>query len=174
MLRIRQNRFHETEVTIDNARIIWPNFSGAAKKFNAKGDRNCCIVLNEEDAATLKAEGFNVKVKDAKEEGEPPMLYLTLKCKFRNREGNMLTRPSMMYMIVGKKEPVRLDEDTVGQIDFAEIENVDVKFRTAPYDFNGKQGVTAQIMAMYVTIVPDYLAEKYADPSDEEELPFGE
>lgn len=174
MLRMRQNRFHETEVTIENARIIWPNFSGVAKKCNAKGDRNCCIVLSEEDAATLRAEGFKVKVKEAKEEGEPPMLYLTLKCKFRNREGNMITRPSMMYMIVGKKKQVRLDEETVGQIDFAEIENVDLKFRSVPYDFNGKQGITAQIMEMYVTIVPDYLAEKYSDPSDGEELPFGE
>ena len=49
---------------IDDARIIYRNFSGVGSKFNREGDRNFAIYIDDEDIANeLRDRGWNVKIK---------------------------------------------------------------------------------------------------------------
>ena len=68
---------------IDEARIIYRNFSGAPSKFNREGDRNFAVVINSQDVAdALIEEGWNVKIKPPRDEGDVPFMYLPVKVKF--------------------------------------------------------------------------------------------
>ena len=75
---------------IDVARIIYRNFSGAASKFNREGDRNFAVIIpTEEQANALINEGWNVKIKPPREDGDMPFMYLPVKIKFSDRGPNV-------------------------------------------------------------------------------------
>ena len=47
---------------IENAEIIYPNFSGREGKYNREGDRNFSVMIPEDlDPMQMKADGWNVK-----------------------------------------------------------------------------------------------------------------
>ena len=154
-------------VTIEGARIIFRNFKGEASQFNRKGDRNFCVVLDEEIAKDLESEGWNVKRKPPREDGDDELIYLKVKVAFGNY-------PPVIKQITSCGA-TKLDEDTVMILDTAAIENVDLIISPYEYDVNGKTGIAAYLRKMYVTIQEDDLDKKYARfEADEEELPFGD
>ena len=67
---------------IDGARIIFRNFSGAATQYNREGERNFSLVIEDENVANaLIEEGWNVKIKAPREEGDIPFMHLPIKVK---------------------------------------------------------------------------------------------
>lgn len=151
------------KITIENARLIYKNFSGKGTDYNAEGDRNFCIVLNEELAADLSERGFNVKTKLPKEgyEEQGPLNYLKVKVTLHFGDN----RDADIYRIVGNKR-VKLDEKTVGTLDWDDIVNVDLRIRPWNWTKGNRTGVSAFLDAMYVTVKEDALAAKYSDEPD--------
>ena len=150
-------------IVIENARLIFKNFSGEESKFNRKGNRNFCVILDHEVAEQLMEDGWNIKFLRPREEGEEPTPYLQVSVMF----GNF---PPKVIMIAGKNK-TPLDEDTIGTLDFAEIANVDLIIRPYNWEVNGKEGVKAYLKTMYVEIEQDVFAGKY-DALDDDDLPF--
>lgn len=71
---------------INDARIIYKNLRGEGCKFNREGDRNFAVVIpNQELADELIDRGWNVKIKEPRDEGEEPFRYLSVKVKFNER-----------------------------------------------------------------------------------------
>lgn len=146
---------------IDDATIIYRNFSGAASKYNRAGDRNFAVVIeNEADADQLAEFGWNVKVKPPREEGDAPFMYLPVKVKFNERGPKV-------YLKTGKARNV-LDEDSIACLDDIDILSVDLDIR--PYDWtiqegtpNEKSGRTAYLQSMHVTQQVDRFAERYTE-----------
>lgn len=141
---------------IDNARIIYRNFSGAPSKFNREGDRNFAVVIPEKDIAdALVNEGWNVKVKPPREEGDDPFMYLPVKVKFNDRG-------PVVYLKTGNNMN-RLYEDVVGCLDDVDILNVDLDIRPYDWEVNGKAGRTAYLQSICVTQEIDRFAARYAE-----------
>jgi len=70
---------------MDNVRIIHRNFSGEASKFNREGDRNFSVIIDNHDVAQqLLNDGWNVKIKPPKEDGDEPLCFLPVKVKYNN------------------------------------------------------------------------------------------
>lgn len=148
------------EVAIENARIIFKNFSGRADDFNNAGDRNFGVIIDHDTAERLVSEGWNVKYLRPREEGDDPTPYIKVKFKYTER-----SNPNI-YKIEGNTGvKTRLDETTVGGLDYDEFDNVDIVIRPYEWERTVKgqttSGVTAYVKAMYVTVVSDYFGGKY-------------
>lgn len=149
-------------ITLNDCRIIFRNFSGKEGKFNPAGRRSFCVILDNMLAADLEREGWNIKYLKPRDDEEEPQAYLQVRVNYGNVDPKI-------YMVVGKQKTL-LDEDSVSSLDYAEIENVDLVIRPYEWDVNGKSGITAYVKTMYVTVARDEFADKY-DFSDEE-IPF--
>ena len=58
---------------IEDARIIFRNFAGLGSRYNREGDRNFAVIIPNEDIKDqLVADGWTVKIKPPREEGEDP------------------------------------------------------------------------------------------------------
>lgn len=149
-------------LNIDDARIIYRNFSGAASKFNRAGDRNFALLIPDETVAdALVKEGWNVKIKPPREEGDTPFMYLPIKVKFNDRGPNV-------YLKSGKSM-TKLDEESIECLDQIDILSVDMDIR--PYDWtiqegtpNEKSGRSAYLQAMRVT---QEISDRFAGHEDD-------
>lgn len=144
---------------IDDARIVYRNFSGEPSKYNREGDRNFAVVIpNTEMADALTEAGWNVKVKPPREEGEEPFMFLQVKVKFNERG-------PAAYLQSGRNMR-KLSEDTIGILDKVDIISVDLDIRPYRYDVNGKTGISAYLQSIKVVQDVDRFA---ADMEMEEE-----
>ena len=147
---------------IDDARIIYRNFSGVGSKFNREGDRNFAVYIPDEDMAEeLKERGWNVKIKPPREDGDDPFMFLPVKIKFNDRG------PSVYLVTGNKKTP--LNENTVSCLDDIDILSVDLDIRPYDWEVNNKTGRTAYLQSIWVTQEVDRFASRMMDDEYPEE-----
>ena len=147
---------------IDDARIIYRNFSGVGSKFNREGDRNFAVYIPDEDIANeLKERGWNVKIKPPREDGDDPFMFLPVKIKFNDRG------PSVYLVTGNKKTP--LNENTVSCLDDIDILSVDLDIRPYDWEVNDKTGRTAYLQSIWVTQEVDRFASRLMDDEYPEE-----
>ena len=152
---------------IDDARIIFKNFEGRGDKFNREGDRNFSLLIEDENTANaLIKEGWNVKIKSGREEGDDPFMRLPVKVKFTDYGPNV-------YLVTGNRRN-ELDEESIGCLDNIEIESVDMDIRPYDWEVNGKTGRTAYLQSMEVVQRIDRFAARYTgnDIDGESKLTF--
>lgn len=139
---------------IDDARIIFRNFSGAPSKFNREGDRNFAVIIPEQEIAdALIAEGWNVKIKPPREDGDTPFMYLPVKIKFNDRGPRV-------YLKSGSNI-IRLDEESISCLDNVDIISVDLDIRPYDWNVNGMEGRTAYLQSIQVTQEVDRFYDQY-------------
>jgi hypothetical protein len=148
----------KTNINIENARIGFRNFTGKEGKFNAKGNRNFCVFLEDEVAIDLEREGWNIRWLMPKDDYDAKQAYLSVSVSY----GNI---PPNIFLITSKGKTL-LNEESIMVLDWAEISNVDLTIRPYNWDVSGKTGVKAYIKSMYVTITEDSFESKYRDVPD--------
>lgn len=152
-------------VLMEGVRIIFRNFEGKEGRFNKPGDRNFGVIIPDRETAEVMAkDGWNVKwlqpredvaaEAGAEEDTETP--WLPVKVAFDKG------RPPRVAMITSRGR-TNLDESSVDMLDWADITNVDLIVRPYNWDVNGKQGTSAYLQSLYVTIEEDELEKKYAE-----------
>ena len=141
---------------IDDAMITYRNFSGTGTKFNREGDRNFALIIDDPEIAdALKNEGWNVRVKPPREDGDDPFMYLPVKIKFSERGPNV-------YLATGNNLN-KLDEESIACLDDIDIIGVDLDIRPYDWDVNGKSGRTAYLQSIKVTQRVDRFVQEYND-----------
>ena len=150
------------DIKVEDGRIIFRNFQGKGNDYNKEGDRNFGVLLPDEIAKAAVADGWNVKYRPPREDGyEQP--WISVKVKYG-------PYPPIINLITSRGKQ-KITEETVGQLDWAQIQSVDLIIRAYPYpsivDKKGnvirQSGISAYLKSMYVTIREDDLELKYAD-----------
>lgn len=139
---------------MENAKIRFRNFSGRPDEFTREGDRSFALVIDDEDLANkLKEDGWNVRMRMPKNDGEDPWYYLKVKVNFGGFPPKIIE--------VTSRNRVSLNEETVGILDSAELKSVDVEISPYHWGIGGRSGITAYLKTMYATIEEDPFAAKY-------------
>lgn len=156
-------------VEVVGCRLIFKNFAGRKDKFNEEGRRHVSIVLSEQQADELAEQGYNVKSRPPRQEGDDTLYHLKLNVKF-----DTAGRPPRVVMVTKKKQ-TRLDEDIVDLLDDLYIERANVRFRAWEYE-PGKR--SAYLQTLFAVVQEDTLGAEFedipmdgghAEPSFEEE-----
>lgn len=129
---------------INDCRLIWRNFAGSQKRYNAEGLRNFHVVVDDLTAAMLLKDGWNVKSHKGREEGEPDWWTLKVSVRFDNYP------PS----IVIKNGTVRtqFDEPMLDVLDWAELSNVKLMINGSAYTTPTNSGIKAYLSRMIADI----------------------
>lgn len=153
----------DNTAVLENVRIIFRNFAGEEKTFNPKGRRNFSVVLDPDMAKQMEADGWNVKRKPPREEGDDELIHLPVTVHFGKRKPRLI-------MITSRGRTV-LEEDTIELLDWAEFEMVDIIIRPYDWEVSGNTGRKAYLKTMYATIKENELELKYANVPDAGQSP---
>lgn len=129
---------------LDNARIIWRNFAGAQKRYNAEGLRNFHVILDEETADLLKADGWNVKPHKGREEGESDWYTLKVAVRFDNYPPSIILKHGNVR--------TQLNKSMLDILDWAEITDLKLMINGSRYTTATNSGVKAYLSRMIVSI----------------------
>jgi hypothetical protein len=145
-------------VTIEDARLIFRNFSGAEGKFNREGDRNFNVLLPTEVALLMEEDGWNIKWLQPREEDDLPQARLEVAISYKGR-------PPRIVMVTHKGK-VTLTESMLSILDWAEITKADLIIRPYQWEVNGRSGIKAYLQSLFATIREDALEIKYSGVPD--------
>lgn len=158
-------------VSIEGARFFKRNFAGKQMKFNPEGRRNFCVFIDDLDMAhRMKEDGWNVRFLPPRDENESERAFIQVAVNFGFRPPKIVL---VTYPYSDPKKPklTQLEEDEVGMLDWAEIENADLTINPSPWENERGRGIKGYLRTLYVTIYQDELDRKYASdvPSDDSE-----
>lgn len=147
---------------IEDGQIIFKNFAGVARKYNAAGSRNFNVFIDDPELVKLLVdEGFNVRILKPRDEDDEPRHVLKINVSYKKI-------PPIIVQHTGRNS-VNLDEEDIAGLDNTFISSVDVEF--SPYRFqreeDGSEGRSAYLRTLHVILEEDVFADKYA----EEEYP---
>lgn len=144
----------EVTVLFEDATIKFLNLEGRKTMYTPAGYRSFSVVVDAEQAMALEADGWNIKRKTGYPEEDDVEFRIDVKAEYDRG------RPPKVVAIVGNKRTF-LDKETVGSLDWADIETIDVLIRAYDWEVGENSGRKAYLKSMYVTIEQDPLDEKY-------------
>ncbi len=149
------------------------NFSGEKRKYNDAGKRNFNVQIEPDYISSLMNDGVNVKYfkadMDDEDQDEKPG-FVRINVNFEGRKS-----PEIFVRYGENGKFVELDENSVGKLDTAVFDNVDLVLN--PYRRDADSATSLYLNKGYFTIHMDPLAAKYEAAMKngedmEEELPF--
>lgn len=150
-------------VQVDDARIIYRNFSGREGTYNKAGDRSFCLIIDDQEIANqLIEEGFNVKIKESREEGGDPFMYLQVKVKYHPK-GSEFERLNPTAVLISGRNRIALDAESINILDGIDISRIDMDISGSNYNVLGREGKSAYLKKIYVTQEEDRFATRYAE-----------
>jgi hypothetical protein len=138
---------------VDDARLLFRNFSGKEGQYNKEGERSFSVVLTPTVAEQMIEDGWNVKYLSSRDEEEEDTPIIQVSVRFD-------IRPPRVVLITDSGR-TQLDEDTIAALDWVDIKVADLIARGYQWSVNGKSGTKAYLQSLFITIEEDALEKKY-------------
>ena len=145
---------------IEGARLGFKNFEGKEGQFNKAGERNFVIFLDDELAHALHEDGWNVKFPKPRLEGSVEYDEEDARQPYLPVDASFDKIPPKVILINGSVTS-KLDEETIGMLDWSNITYCDIAIRPSSWEVNGRSGIKAYLKNLYVTIETDRFMDKY-------------
>lgn len=161
--------------TFENHTIHFKNFSGEPGKFNPPGKRTFALRLAEVEADRLEAEGWNIKRRPPREEGDEWFIYTNINVNMDSKW------PPRIKMAPGHWEddeivldaPLSdLNGDTVGILDNLRIIDCSLTVNGVEWEIQGDRGTKGYLQSMIAIFQSDPLESKYVYRENTDEMPF--
>ncbi len=156
-------------IIVRNAVIMYKNFSGRKTEYNQEGNRNFCLCLTTEAADRLAEEGLNVK--ERIREGETPedsLKYIAIKVNMNSEYPPTIA--TYGTKLDGTKYKNVLTSETLGSLDLASFERVDLTFRLFYTVVANKPRTSAYLDDLRVVLKPsDLYGGRYAEYEEADE-----
>lgn len=155
---------------INDARIIFRNFRGVAGPYNDEGDRSFHIIIPDMETANELLQdtnrfgvGWNVKIKQPREEGDTPFIHMPVKVKYTDRSGPKI------HLISGENE-IEITEETVGMLDDIDIRSIDMDIRPFDGEARGQAFRAAYLQRMWIVQELDRFEARLAKRKAERDI----
>lgn len=147
---------------VPGSALRYKNFAGKAGTYNNEGERSFCLAVDEETAADLRADGYNVRERRrTNDDGEEDvLLYLPIKVNMNSR------RPPQINQITRAGGIAHLDEDSIGELDWADIIKASVSISPYNWTYGNKSGTSAYLQELLVEIEDESFVSKYMHSND--------
>ena len=144
-------------VIIRNAKIFKSNFSGKEiPPYNPEGRRNFCVFIDDLAVAEqMEKDGWNIRWLEPRNDNDERKAFISIAVNFSNR-------PPKIVLLTNKGE-TRLTEETVGMLDWAEKEYIDLSINPRYWEDNGKTKIKAYLRTLKVKIYEDELEREIDD-----------
>lgn len=147
-------------------KITFKNFAGreSSNGYNRAGNRNFCVVLDDETAQQMLADGWNVRIKQFDDGSHRNTLQVAVRYdieRFRPRVVMVTPKGN------GKFHKTLLNEDTVAELDSATVTSASMILNPSPWhNAMGNGGIKAYLTTGYFVIEKDPFEDDF--PSDDE------
>lgn len=137
-------KINEQLIEINNAKILWKNFTGVSGFYDKEGGRNFCLVLPDDASVNFfEQNGYSVAIKSSGVEVREFIRYLKVKLKFNNGEPTII--------LESNNKTIRVDENLVSVLDFIKIKSIDMSIKPYHWELpNGEHGQIAYLNSMTV------------------------
>jgi hypothetical protein len=147
-------------VIMEEAQILFRNFSGREGMYNREGDRNFCVLLDPEIAEAMQEDGWNIKKLKDRPDGTPGDFYLQVSVGFKGRPPRLV--------LINSQGRVELGEHECDLLDWVDIGKADLIIR--PYNWKIREGtameatgIKAYCKTLFIHMHEDFFELKYAD-----------
>lgn len=152
------------DVELADIAVKWnfSHFDGRADMYNEEGQHNFVVLLPEDIAQQMAADGWNVKEKPAYEEGDPPEWHLEVKISYKFED-------PMIWLIKDngvRKRRVRAKQSDLKDIKRSTTQKIDVILTPSKWTQPGRSGITAYAKELYATIKESRFAAQYDEYED--------
>lgn len=157
-------------IRIDDTNFIYAtNFSGDPDrdKFGSDRRKGNIIIPDYEQAMDMREAGINVKETKPKlgdDEDFVPTYYVSAIVNYDSKW------PPRVYLVSGDSEPVLLDEDSIGNLDYCRAKNVNVILNASYNPKTGRVGMYVRTMYVEQDLSDDPYMSRYA--RRDEMMPF--
>lgn len=132
-------------VTIENARLTFRNFSGK------RGNREFGVILPRETALQMKADGWNVKQFEPREgDVEEPDFYILI--KIGKSKANRLPKIELSN---SRGRVILQNDDELDTLDKIDIDKIDVTIFPYHWTVGESHGTSACVKSLHITTKED-------------------
>lgn len=136
------------QITLENVRIIYPNFSGRENDYNNDGSREFSVVVDPEIGAELASQGFNVKFPTEDKPNRPVSLQITLS------KGPVLQPWIKVVLVNEDNNGTLIDLEDRNQLSILDeiVAGARVNVILNPYNWSvaGRSGIRAYVQKLYI------------------------
>jgi hypothetical protein len=147
-------RPHYEPIILQDAQLLFPNFSGAPTEYNKAGDRNACVLIDDALAARLADIGWNIRIGKSSDPDVVPGKFISFTVKTDSKF------PPRLWLVRPGRRPELMAPEEYNILDFARFQSVSLKINQ--YIWQEKpQKVSGFLEEGFFELMPDPLHDRY-------------